>query len=100
MKIVKVTYTTQPDFAAQNAANIKIVMDDLQKLNHPGINYSALLGADEKTFTHIAYFTADEDQKTLGELPSFRQFQEQLKASQPETPPKQEILSLVGTSKH
>ena len=38
MKIVKVTYTTKPEYAEQNQNNIKNVMADLQKLNNPGIN--------------------------------------------------------------
>ncbi len=38
MKIVKVTYTTTAEYAEQNQANIKTVMNDLQKLNHQGIS--------------------------------------------------------------
>lgn len=100
MKIVKVTYTINVEFAEQNQANIKNVMSDLQKLNHPGINYTACLGADGKTFTHTAFFKSDEDQKMLNELSSFKYFQEQLKANGFEIPPKQELLNLVGSSKN
>jgi len=99
MKIVRVIYTTKPEYAEQNQANIKHVMSDLQKLNHPSVHYTACLSPDGKTFTHTAFFNADEDQKILGELLSFKHFQEQLKASGPEVPPKQELLSLVGSSK-
>src|SRR6266498_4745265 len=98
MKIVRVTYTTKPEFAEQNQSNIKNVMKDLQKLNHTGINYNACLGADGKTFIHTAFFKSDEDQKLLNELPSFKHFQEQLKVSGLEVPPKQELLTLVGSS--
>jgi len=98
MKIVKVTYTTNPAYAEQNQANIKSLMADLQKLKHPGINYNACLSADGKTFIHTAFFNSDEDQKVLNELASFKHFQEQLKASGLEVPPKQELLSLVGSS--
>jgi len=98
MKIVKVTYTTKTEFADQNQNNIKNVMSDLQNLNHEGINYNACIGPDGKTFTHTAFFKSDEDQKLLNELPSFKQFQEQLKASGLEVPPKQELLNLVGSS--
>jgi hypothetical protein len=97
MKIVKVTYTTKAGFAQTNQANIKAVMADLQKLNHPGINYNACLGPDGKTFTHTAFFKSEEDQKLLNELPSFKHFQEQLKPGL-EVPPKQELLTLVGSS--
>ncbi len=98
MKIVQVTYTTKSVFADQNMDNIKNVMNDLAKLNHPGINYSTCVRADGKTFIHTAFFKSEEEQKILNELPSFKYFQEQLKASGLEVPPKQELLSLVGTS--
>lgn len=98
MKIVKVTYTAKAEFAEQNQSNIKNVMTDLQKLNHPGINYNACIGPDGQTFTHTAFFNEEDDQKTLNELPSFKHFQEQLKAGGLETPPKQELLNLVGSS--
>ncbi len=98
MKIVKVTYTTKAEYAEHNQANIKTVMADLQKMNHSGINYNACLSPDGKTFIHTAFFKADEDQKVLNDLDSFKQFQEQLKASGLESPPKQEILALVGSS--
>ena len=100
MKIVKVTYTINAEFAEQNQANIKNVMSDLQRLNHPGINYNACLGADGKTFTHTAFFKSDEDQKMFNELSSFKYFQEQLKANGFEIPPKQELLNLVGSSRN
>ena len=98
MKIVKVTYTTKAEFSEQNQTNIKNVMADLQKANYQGINYNACLVADNKTFIHTAFFKTEEDQKLLNELPSFKNFQEQLKLSGPEVPPKQELLTLVGTS--
>ncbi|MBA2612985.1 MAG: hypothetical protein H0U95_13515 [Bacteroidetes bacterium] len=98
MKIVKVTYSTKAEYAGQNQNNIKNVMADLQKMDHKGINYNACLAADGKTFTHTAFFNSDDDQITLNELPSFKHFQEQLKAGGLETPPKQELLDLVGSS--
>jgi len=100
MKIVKVTYSAQPDFAAQNSINIKAVMSDLQQLNSPGIFYHACLCPDGKTFIHTAFFNSDEDHKLLNELPSFLFFQQQLKNGGFETPPKQELLTLVGSSRN
>lgn len=99
MKIVKVVYTTTPEYAEQNSANIKTVMSDLQQLNCTGMFYNTCLAADGKTFTHTAFFKSDEDEQVLIKLPSFIQFQQQLKASVPEAPPKQELLTLVGWSK-
>lgn len=98
MKIVKVTYTTKAEFSEQNQSNIKNVMNDLQNTNYQGINYNACLSADNKTFIHTAFFKSDEDQKLLNELPSFQYFQTELKASGLEVPPKQELLTLIGTS--
>jgi len=99
MKIVKVTYTTKAEYVEQNQANISNVMTELQAINNPGINYNSCLGPDGKTFIHTAFFKSEEDEKVLLNLPVFKHFQEQLKASGPETPPKQELLGLVGTSK-
>lgn len=98
MKIVRVTYTTKAEYAAQNQANIKNVMADLQKINNAGINYHCCLSPDGKTFTHLAFMKSEEEQKVLNELASFKYFQEQLKASGLEVPPKQELLTLVGSS--
>jgi hypothetical protein len=98
MKVVKVTYTTRVEYTEQNKVNIKNVMADLQKQNNAGINYNACLSADGKTFSHTAFFKSDEDQKLLNELPSFKIFQEQLKSSGLEVPPKQELLTLVDSS--
>ena len=55
MKIVRVTYTSKADYAAQNQDNIKKVMADLRQLDHPGIFYHVCMGADGKTFTHTAF---------------------------------------------
>jgi hypothetical protein len=98
MKIVKVTYTTRAEYAATNQANIQSVMSDLQGLQHPGINYNACISADGKTFIHTAFFKSEADQQLLNELASFKYFQEQLKLGGFEVPPKQELLTLVGSS--
>jgi len=99
MKIVQVTYTTTPRFAAQNQANIQAVMASLQQVNNPGINYHCCVCEDEKTFIHTAFFTSDAERKILNELPAFIYFQQQLKANGFEAPPKQQMLTLVGSSK-
>lgn len=99
MKIVKVTYTAKAEYAEQNMANIRAVMNDLQQIGNPDINYHVCLGADGKTFTHTAFFKQGDEQKILFDLPSFQHFQSQLKASGPESAPAQELLSFVGASK-
>jgi len=97
MKIVKVTYTTRSEYAEQNQRNIKQVMSDLRTLNHPGINYNSCRCADGKTFIHTAFYRSEEDQKILNDLPSFKNFQEQLKSSGPEVSLKQELLTLIDS---
>jgi hypothetical protein len=98
MKIVRVTYTIQPEFSGQNQVNIQKVMAALQQLRHVGINYNCCLGADSRSFTHTAFFESEEDQKVLNELPEFQYFQQQIKTFGFETPPRQELLTLVGSS--
>jgi hypothetical protein len=98
MIIVRVTYTARPEFAGQNQKNIQQVMADLRSINSPGINYNCCLSPDGKTFTHSSFFESEADRKTLNELPSFIYFQEQLKQAGFESPPKPELLTLVGSS--
>ena len=97
-KIVRVQYTTKQEYAARNKENITKVMNDLRKINNPGIRYGAYLLEDEKTFMHFTQFQNEDAYKILNELESFKEFQAQLKASGPEVPPKAENLSLVGSS--
>jgi hypothetical protein len=98
MKIVKVTYTTKAEYSERNQSNIKKVMADLQVINNRGINYNSCLGPDGKSFIHTAFFDSDENEKVLLQLPAFLHFQQELKASGPEAPPKSEVLTLVGSS--
>jgi hypothetical protein len=98
MKIVKVTYTTKPEYVEHNQSNIKKVMADMQAINNPGINYNSCLGADGISFIHTAFFNSEEDEQVLMKLPSFIQFQQELRANGLEAPPKQELLTLVGSS--
>jgi hypothetical protein len=98
MKIVKVVYTAKSEYVEQNILNINSVMNDLRQLNKAAISYHACLSPDGKTFIHTAFFNSEEDHKLLNELPSFKHFQERLKSSGLEVSPKQEFLTLVGSS--
>lgn len=97
-KIVRVQYTAKPEYAATNKENIAKVMNDLRKINDPGIKYGAFLLEDGKTFMHFTLFENEGAYKVLNSLPSFLQFQAALKASGFEVIPKSENLSLVGSS--
>jgi gamma-glutamyltranspeptidase len=97
MKAVKVQYTVSESYAKRNAENITQVMADLRKLNNPHIKYSSFLLDDKKSFVHFV-ITDKEENDILTGLESFKRFQSELKASQPEIPPKVEHLNLVGSS--
>ncbi len=98
MKIVRVQYTAKPEYAEHNRENISRVMEDLRKLNNPGIKYSSFVLDDKKSFMHLAVFETDDDQKVLLELPAFKQFGKELNESGFEAPPKSENLALAGSS--
>lgn len=98
MKAVKVTYTVQANYADQNKANIRQVMQDLQAGDYPGIRYRSYVLSDGVTFVHMAHFQTEEDNRKLSALPSFQSFQQQLKGSKPNAAPSVEPLELVGAS--
>ncbi|MGV3761547.1 hypothetical protein [Parapedobacter sp.] len=98
MKIVKVTYTVQPSFAAKNLENVKTFVRDIKALNNPSIRYISYLGADGKTFTHIATFDSEAAQQQFLALPSFKLFQQQRDGSGLETPENLQFLELAAAS--
>ena len=98
MNGVKVQYTVKEEYVETNKANIRQIMTDLREINNPDIQYSAFLLDDGVTFVHLVMRINDEAQKTVSELPSFQEFQRQLKESGPEAPPNAESLTLVGSS--
>jgi quinol monooxygenase YgiN len=98
MKIVRVQYSTRAAYATANAANIQAVVDELKRINHPGIKYSAYLSEDGKTFMHFDQFENEEAHEFLQSLASFKKFAAELHASQLEIEPKLDILSLVAST--
>lgn len=98
MKVIKVQYTVRSEYAKKNSENIVRVMADLRKANNPDLKYSSFLQDDKKSFVHFVISNDEEAEKLLSELGSFKTFQAELKASDPEVPPKVENLSLVGSS--
>ena len=98
MNGVKVQYTVKEAYVETNKANIQQVMADLKEINNPNITYTAFLLDVGKSFVHLVMRVDDDAQKTLSELPSFQEFQRQLRESGPEVPPKAENLTLVGSS--
>ena len=98
MKIVRVQYTTKQEYAATNQENIRQVVDELKKLNHPGIKYSAYCLADGKTFMHFDQFENEEAHLLLQSLESFKKFATALWASNLEAEPKLDLLSMVSST--
>jgi hypothetical protein len=98
MKVVKVQYIVSEEFAKRNSENIKAVMTNLKESGSRNIRYSAFIADDKKSFTHLAVFKSEADEKILLNLEAFQKFQSELKASKPEMPPKVEYQELVGCS--
>lgn len=100
MKIVRVQYTTTEKYASTNEENIRQVVNELRKINHPGIKYSTYLLSDRKTFMHFDQFENEEAHQALMALESFKKFSSELWASGLEVEPKLELLSIVGSSEN
>jgi hypothetical protein len=98
MKIVRVQYTTTPEYAGRNKENIRQVVNELRKMDHPGIKYSAYVMSDGKTFMHFDQFENEEAHNLLTVLESFKKFSDELLNSNLEVEPKLDLLSLVSSS--
>ncbi|MEN0053381.1 MAG: hypothetical protein AAGC65_06915 [Mucilaginibacter sp.] len=98
MKVVRVQYTTRPEFAAVNQQNITAIVNELKMLNHSGIKYTAWLLPDSKTFMHFDQFENEEAHQILQELLSFKKFADELWSSNLEVEPNLELLSVVAST--
>jgi len=98
MKIVRVQYTTSPEYAATNQENIRQVVSELRQLNNPDIKYSTYLLPDGKTFMHFDQFENEEAHQVLQSLESFKKFSAELWASKLEIEPKLELPTLVSST--
>jgi hypothetical protein len=98
MKIVRVQYTTSPEFSPINQANITAIVKELKALNHPGIKYSCWLLPNGKTFMHFDQFENEEAHEVLTSLASFKKFDAELWASGLEVEPVLELLSPVAST--
>ena len=96
MKAVKVQYTVQPEYAAQNKANIQKVMNALQAHPIEGLQYSSFTLDDGQTFVHINMAKDADTMAKLSEMEEFQAFRKALKASAPVKAPQADSLDLVG----
>jgi hypothetical protein len=100
MKIVRVQYTTTAEFASRNKENIRQVVNELKKMNHPGIKFSTYILPDGKTFMHFDHFENEEAHSILTQLESFKKFSGELLASKLEAEPNLDLLSLVSSTEN
>jgi hypothetical protein len=98
MKIVRVQYTTTPEYAPANKENIRQIVNELKSINHPGIKYSTYLLPDGKTFMHFDQLENEEAHQFLQSLESFKKFADELSNSQLEVEPKLELLTLIAST--
>jgi hypothetical protein len=98
MKVVRAQYTTTPEFAPINQANIAGIVKELKELNHPGIKYGCWVLPDGKTFMHFDQLESEAAHEILTSLDSFKKFDADLWASGLEVEPKLELLSLVAST--
>jgi hypothetical protein len=98
MKVVRVQYTTTESYADVNKKNIADVVEELRKINHPGIKYSAYVMEDGKTFMHFDHFANEAAHEFLQGLQSFKKFASELWNSGLEVKPKLDLLSVAASS--
>jgi hypothetical protein len=98
MKIVRVQYTTRPEFAARNAKNIAAVAAEIRALNLPGVIYTCYLLPDGKTFMHLDHCESEEAHESITSLSSFKHFAAELHASGLEAEPVLLLPGLVASS--
>ena len=97
MKAIRVQYSVRPEFAAQNRKNIAAVMAEMRSLGDSGCRYTSYAFPDGKTFMHLVHYRAPAAEDLPGRLPSFKQFQKELKENL-EVPPKAETIEVAGSS--
>ncbi len=97
MVAIRVQYTVQPEYAAQNRINIEKVMARLKANPIKGMLYSTYtLNDDENTFVHINICQDEATIAQLSQVPEFLAFRKALKASAPIVPPSQTKMSLAA----
>ena len=96
MKAVKVQYVVKPEYADQNKANIRKVMDKLKSEPIEGMLYSSYTLDDGQTFVHINICKDEETMNKLNDVPEFSEFRKALKDSEPIEPPQSTNLIQVA----
>ena len=95
MKTIMVQYKTTEAQATANKALVRAVFDELSNQRPWGVRYASYRLADGLTFLHVATIDTP-DVNPLSALPSFKNFQKDLRARCVE-PPVVTELSLIGS---
>ena len=95
MKTVMVRYTTQPDYAEQNAARVRAVFDELRAREPAQFRYHTYRLEDGASFVHIATLDGDGD-NPLFSIRAFEEFQKALKGRCVEPPVVTELTPVDG----
>lgn len=95
---VKVSYTVQPFFVAQNQQNIHKFLADFKKMINLNFLYNVYLQADGLTFLHVSMYENEEAQQQVLNTPSFLQFQKERDESGLTGAPSVETLNFIGSS--
>jgi L-rhamnose mutarotase len=86
MRRVMVRYKVKPDRAAENAALVRAVYDELARTQPAGLRYATFQLDDGVTFVHLAAVDTEDGQNPLSEVEAFRQFQEHIRDRCEEAP--------------
>ena len=87
----------KPEYVAQNRQNLDELIAALSAASAPGLSYRVFLEEDGQTFLHLVT-SQDDPSAVITGLPSFKEFQSELLASDPVVRPDQVGMSLVATS--
>lgn len=97
MIIVKTQYTVKEEFALQNKANIKSMIDGLRLLGRHDLKYTVYVLKDGKTFVHLAQFQEKDAQDMFLEFHAFKYFSKERDAHL-EVASESVEMSLVGST--
>ncbi len=79
MSKVMVRYKVKAEKAAENAAYIRKVFQELEKTQPAGLKYASYKLEDGVSFVHLAVVDTADGKNPLSESPAFKAFQAEIK---------------------
>lgn len=98
MITVKVMYTVNSGYVAQNLSNINRFLDDFKQMDASRFRYQVYQLEDGVSFLHFSMYQDEKIQQEVLQVPSFKAFQQQRDESGLNDSHRVEILNLVGAS--